>query len=95
MEIDIDDNIRFIVLYTNAEFSISKIQQIIGGSLRTLNFWKQRLEDGENILDIKEGRGKEKNNNYAKASPHRVSLRSSGAKFDMSKTSTGRALHEL
>ena len=103
MEIDIDDKIRFIVLYRDAGFSIRKIQQIIGGSLRTLNFWKQRLEDGENILDIKEGRGRKKKivqffqkiNNYAKASPHRVSLRSSGAKFGLSKTSTGRALHEL
>jgi len=60
MENDIDDKIRFIVIHRDAGFSIRKIQKIIGGSLKTLNFWKQRLEDGENILDIKEGWGKKK-----------------------------------
>ena len=103
MKIDIDDKIRFIVLDRDAKFSLKKIQRIIGGIMRTLNFSKKHLESGENIFNIKEGEGGKKINcaifqrieNYARERPHGVSLWSLGAKVGLIKTSTGRALHEL
>jgi len=61
MKIDIDDKIRFIVLDRDAKFSLKKIQRIIGGIMRTLNFSKKHLESGENIFNVKEGRGGKKN----------------------------------
>ena len=60
MEIEIDPKVRFLVLYRDAQFSIQRIHNIIGTSLSTLYSWRQRLQDGENILEIKEGRGRKK-----------------------------------
>jgi len=57
MNLEIDPKIRFIVLYRDARFSIDRINKITGTSVKTLNFWRQRLEEGHNILDVQEGRG--------------------------------------
>lgn len=61
MNLEIDPKIRFIVLYRDARFSIDRINKITGTSVRMLNFWRQRLEEGHNILDVQEGRGRKKN----------------------------------
>jgi len=50
MEINIDDKIRFIVLYRDA--SLKKIQRIIGGSMRTL----KHLESEQNLKKVGEGK---------------------------------------
>jgi len=103
MEIEIDPKIRFLVLYRDAEFSIERIHQITKASVRTLRSWRQRLERGENILNVQEGRGRKKKileffrkiQKTVVANPQRASLRASGAKFGLSKTTTGRVFHEL
>jgi transposase len=103
MEIEIDPKIRFLVLYRDAQFSIDRIHKIIGTSTRTLRDWRKRLEKGENILTIQEGRGRKKKfteffrkiKSKTVTKPQRASTRSSGVKFGISKTSTGRIFHEL
>lgn len=103
MEIEVDEKVRFLVLYRDARFSIKRIHEIIGTSISTLYSWRRSLESGENILDIQEGRGRKKKflelfrkiENATKANPPRASLRASGAKFGISKTTTGRIFHEL
>jgi len=55
------EQILFLVLYQDARFDLPYIHNLIGVSIRTLRSWKRSLETGQNMLEIKEGRGRKKN----------------------------------
>lgn len=103
MDFKVDPKIRFLVLYRDAHFSIERINKITGTSVRTLRSWKQKLQGGQDIFNVQEGRGRKKKfleyfrkiKNITMKKPQRASIRVSGAPFGISRTTTDRIFHEL
>src|SRR5207237_862120 len=60
MHYDLPDKFRFLVVYQDVTKSIKSIQKYTKIPKRTLQRWKSQIEEGIDILEVKEGRGRKK-----------------------------------
>src|SRR5580698_11363750 len=98
MDIEIDPKIRFLVLYRDVTQDLREIHNITGTPLRTLYYWKEKLDKDENIFHVKEGRGRKRIHEELfsdireeiEVNPQRVSARATGEKFGIKKSTMAR-----
>jgi len=100
-QIDIKD--RFLVLYFDAQMGPIQLSRILEVPGRTIRDWINRVKNGEDIREVKKGRGRKRSitpdieakvlrtarQSYAKTSTRRV-----GAKLDIGKSSVHRIFQQ-
>ncbi|KAL4496951.1 hypothetical protein ABPG72_002107 [Tetrahymena utriculariae] len=100
---ELDNKIRFIVIYQDVTKKASRIQKILNIALSTIYDWIRKIEDNVDIFQVQDGRGKKQeilNSQKQKViktvekNPNAASLRRIGAKHNMSKDSAHRVLKE-
>ena len=100
---DIDDKVRFLVLFLDAGFSTKRISNVIRRSYSTVQDWVRRTNNGEDIREVHPGRGrkttfspeiKRKVVRAVRENPGRYSTRSLASKFEMSRTTAYNILRE-
>jgi transposase len=96
----IDDKVRFLVLFLDADMKSTRISRLIDRSERTIRDWISKTRQGVDIRVVEEGRGSKKKVTGVKQkkvlrqireNPQSATTRRLGAKNDISKS----AIHRL
>lgn len=103
MNIEIDPKVEFLVLYKKVTQRIDRIHNMTGTPRRTLYNWKEKVDQGEDILQGKQGVGRKKKNEELfpdirqeiEENPQRVSTRATGDRFGVPKSTMGRIFNQL
>lgn len=92
---NIDNKTRFLVLYLDAEMKASRVSKTLGVSLRTIQDWIRKTEEGYDVRKIASGRGrkttktpalKKKVLRQTKMFPQKVSTRNLAARDGVNRT---------
>ena len=101
---EIDDKTRFLVIYQDVTQKASSISRYTGISERTIRYWISQVENGEDILNVKEGRGRKKAlhdddleeiEEEVKDEPYKASTRNLASEYNISRTTIASSLHDL
>ena len=100
---EIDDKLRFLVIYQDVTTCVPSIHHYIGIPQRTLWNWVEITKAGENILESKPGKGRKNKINedlmeeistIVETNPYKASLRTLAPNYDTSHTTIATALHK-
>jgi len=100
---DIDIKTRFLVLSLDAGWTSTRISDQLQVSLRTIQDWMKKTNQGKDIRKVGEGRGKkasipstlkDKIARQGREAPLKSSTRKIGIKYDIGKSSSNRILIE-
>lgn len=98
---DIDDKLRFIVLYQDVTKSATRLSKLSGVPQSTIYNWINKLQNDQDILNIAEGRGRKpviaKNTaknliRQSQRTPQRSSVRKLAAEYGISKSTAHNVL---
>ena len=99
-----DDKTRLVVIYQDITKKAAIIAKYNGISESSIHKWIERTERGEDIFEVKEGRGRKKSlskekfeaiEEEVKADPHPASSRRLASEHSTSQSTIFSALHEL
>lgn len=99
----LDDKTRFLVLYLDAEMKPSRITKILKRPERTIYDWIDRTDQGEDIRDVKKGRGRKSTISATEKKmimrqvreiPHKATTRRLAGRHELGKSSIHRILVE-
>ena len=94
-DFDIDIKTRFIVLHLDASMKSTRMSEILQTPLRTIQAWMQKIDQGEDIRSVSQGRGRRpkitpeeehKILRNVREHPERSSARKLGAKLEIPKS---------
>jgi len=92
-EPNIDNKIKFLVLYLDTNLTTSTIARLLKVPLRTIQDWAKKTDDGKDIRKVKKGRGRKPSLDRAQAkriirdvreTPEKATTRRLAAKHDQS-----------
>jgi transposase len=101
---EIDDKIRFLVIYQDVTKSVPSIQHYTGIAESTIKYWITRTKANENILEVNSGRGRKRKINTdliqelrekIERDPFKASLRTIAPSYDTSHTTIAFNLHSI
>jgi transposase len=104
MHYQFDDKTRFLVIYQDVTKTVRSIAKYTKISESTIRFWIEKLNQGIDIMEIQEGRGRKRNlteedldciEEEVKADPYAASSRQLASEFGVSQKAMLAALHEL
>ena len=56
-DFDIDIKTRFLVLHLDAQMKLTRISDILRTSLRAIQDWTDKTDEGQDIIEVGAGRG--------------------------------------
>ena len=104
MHYDFVNKTRFLIIYQDVTRCKKRISRYTGISERTIRSWIGQVEKGEDIMKVKDGRGRKKNfsedgivaiNEEGKENPYQASSRLLALKYKVSQSCMLSTLHEL